>query len=298
MVASLCRPKRTGFLRPAWGLALLLLLGACNNLLYHPDTRRPETTCAQELAFEEISLTASDGVEIYGWYRPAQDQSLPTLAYFHGNAGNLGRRACVVRPYVEAGLGVFILSYRGYGGSAGRPSEEGFYRDGRTALDYLTGAAEVRADRLVLYGVSLGTGVAVQMATEHDSGAVVLLAPFTSAPDAARAIVPLFPFPMTVIITESYASLDKIDSIDAPLLIIHGAEDGIVPVDQGQTLFERAEQPKALQIIPKAGHNDLDGRSHHGTSARCRALETLDEHCAEFWVLRFLRQHLSGAKDK
>ena len=143
-------------------VVIMLLISGCDSLLYVPDRGAPYSSCFDELGMRHMPLVASDRTSIYAWYAKAREPHLPTLAYFTGNAGNVAHRACLVRPYVERGYGVLILSYRGYGGSGGRPDEPGLYLDAEAALDYLADQAGVPTERTVLYGQSLGSAVAVE----------------------------------------------------------------------------------------------------------------------------------------
>ena len=149
---------------------------------------------------------------------------------------------------------MLLAEYRGYGGNPGTPSEEGFYADGRAALDFLA-AREVPAARIVLYGESLGTGVAVQLALERRVGAVVLEAPFTSAVDVGADIYPFLP--VRLLARDRFDSIAKIAAIGAPLLVLHGEADKVVPVRFGRALLAAARQPKEGVFVPGAGHADL-----------------------------------------
>ena len=274
-------------------LVICVLAAGCNNLLYVPNTHPPYSQCFDELGMRHVALTAADGVRIYAWYAPAENAGAPTLAYFTGNAGNVGLRACLVRPYAEKGYGVFILSYRGYGGSSGQPSERGLYLDAEAALDYLETAAGVSRERTVLYGQSLGAAVAVEMALRRRAAALVLLAPFTSAPAAARSIAWYLPVPYAALFTDRYDSLSKIGQIEEPLLIVHGTADHTIPADHGKALFETATaEHKEMILIPGADHNDLHGKWRDVSSGdrgeTCAALATLDDSCGQTWVIRFL----------
>ena len=197
----------------------------------------------------------------------------PTIAYFHGNAGNIADRGFKVRPFLDAGLGVLLVGYRGYGGNPGAPSEAGLFADGRAALDFLAGQG-VPANRIVVFGESLGSGVAVLLASERRLGAVVLEAPFTSAADAGQRAYPFLP--VRRLIRDRFDSLSRIGAIGAPLLIVHGECDRVVPADQGRRLLAAAAEPKEGVFLPEAGHNDA---FEHG-SVRL-ALEFLNRVYAE-----------------
>ncbi len=207
---------------------------------------------------ELIKLKTSDGIHLSAWYSPAREKSMPTIVYFHGNYGHMGYRASIIEPYIHAGYGVLLLSYRGYSGSTGKPSEKGLYNDGRAAINYLISQG-INAQCLALYGVSLGSGVAVQMATEYDVGALILQSSFTSLVDVGKKHY--FFFPVSLILKDRYESDKKIAMIKAPKLFIHGAQDNIIPLSFGRRLYDLASQPKEMLVYPKAGHNFLPDSS-------------------------------------
>lgn len=237
------------------GLAfcLVFLTAACNPI-YHPDGV-PDPADAAAAAMEVVRYGTADGLTLGGWYRAARPGQ-PTLVYFHGNAGHLGGRLILVQPYLEAGYGVLLAGYRGYDGNPGRPGEAGLYADGRAALSWLAGIG-VAHDRIVLFGESLGSGVAVQMAVERPVAGLVLQSPFTSVVDVGQDKVPWLP--VSLLMTDRFDSLSKIPRITAPLLLIHGEADRVVPVQFGRRLFEAAPEPKTPYFVAGAGHNDLHG---------------------------------------
>ena len=224
------------------------------HLMYFPDTHKPEPADFGVPEMAEVTLKTKDGLDLLAWYRAPQSEALPVILYFHGNAGHIGFRAAKVRPYLDAGFGVLLLSYRGYAGNPGKPTEEGLYQDGRAAVAFVAGEG-IGARRTVFYGESLGSGVAVQLATEGTPGAVVLEAPFTSAADIAAKS---FPFaPARYLVWDRFASIDKIGGVKAPLFFIHGERDRVVPVGNGRKLFSAAPEPKSARYFAAAGHNDL-----------------------------------------
>jgi len=176
------------------------------------------------------------------------------LVYLHGNAGSLAHRASKVWPYLDRGWGVLLVAWRGYSGNPGRPTEEGLYRDGRAAVGFLDRQG-IAPNRIVLYGESLGSGVAVQLATERTPGALVLEAPFSSLVDAGAAHYPIFP--VRWVVRDRFDSLAKIGAARAPVLVMHGERDQVVPVGLGRRLLDAAREPKQGVFVPQAGHNDL-----------------------------------------
>jgi fermentation-respiration switch protein FrsA (DUF1100 family) len=173
---------------------------------------------------------------------------------FNGNAGNRAYRADLAQQFASRGFAVLLFDYRGYGGNAGSPSEEGLARDARAARQYLESRGDVDVRRLVYFGESLGAGVAVGLAVEHPPRALVLRSPFTSLVDAARYHFPYLP--ASLLLRDRFPSVDRIKRIRCPLLVIAGTLDTIVPAELSQRLFDRALQPKQLFIVEGADHND------------------------------------------
>jgi len=201
----------------------------------------------------EETIRTVDGLVLMSWYAPAK-AGHRTMVYFHGNAGTLGDRHERVIAYMERGFGLLLVGYRGYGGNPGEPTETGLYDDGRAHLDWLA-AQGLQPDDLVLYGESLGSAIATQLATERKAAALVLEAPFASVLLSARARYPLFAFDW--VIKDKFANIDKIDKINMSLFVIHGALDRVTPQRFGRMVYERARQPKSAFWPAEAGHNDL-----------------------------------------
>ncbi|MEX1012128.1 MAG: alpha/beta hydrolase [Waddliaceae bacterium] len=218
-------------------------------LIYFPVNIKvtPEEYGVPEMVI--VELKTDDNLRLMAWYRAAE-QGRPTIVYFHGNAGHIGTRAPIVKPFLNEGYGVLLVSYRGYSGNPGTPSEEGFYKDGRAALNFL------RNKRcIVLYGNSIGAAVAVQMATEFKVQTVILQSPFTTLADVARHHYPLFTF--EILIKDQYRSIDIVDKLLPPTLVIYGEEDEINPPDLSRRLYKKLPDPKKILAVPHKGHNDL-----------------------------------------
>ncbi len=223
------------------------------DLQYFPSHRDPTPQAAGLTGVERVTLTTPDGETLVLWYaEPAPDR--PVILFFHGNAGAMPDRADRLAFYQARGYGAAFLSYRGYGGSTGRPSETGLLIDAKTAYDHLRGLG-FPADRIVLVGESLGTGVAVQTAARNPVGAVVLEAPFTAAVDIARKAYPWLP--VGLLMKDQYRSRDHIAYIRAPLLILHGEADAVIPIGFGKTLFDLANDPKTFLSLGPTGHEAL-----------------------------------------
>ena len=222
-------------------------------LLYFPDRARPELFGLEQLGVREAMLQTEDGLSLLSWYLPAQP-GRPVIAYFHGNGGHIGYRAERLLRFAHEGFGVLMAEYRGYGGNPGTPSEAGFYTDGRAALAFLDREG-VAPNRLVLYGESLGSGVAVALATEHKIAALVLEAPFTSVAEVAQCHFPYVPASRMVV--DRFDSLSRIGKVRAPILVLHGERDRVVPIRYGRALLDAAPEPKEGWFAPDAGHEDL-----------------------------------------
>lgn len=204
---------------------------------------------------QDVRFTTDDGVELAGWFLPAADEGPgPAVLVANGNAGNRSHRAPLARALAEAGAGVLLFDYRGYGANPGRPSEDGLRRDARAARDYLAGRAEVDPDRLVYYGESLGAAVMVTLAAEHPPAGLVLRSPFTSLADVGRLHYPWLP--VDRLLRDRYESADTIARVEAPLLVVAGGDDGIVPPTQSRALYAAAAGPKRLVLVAGADHND------------------------------------------
>jgi fermentation-respiration switch protein FrsA (DUF1100 family) len=199
------------------------------------------------------TLTTADGEKILLWHAPAKS-GMPTILYFQGNAGEIGDRPLRFNYYHSRGFGVAYLSYRGFGGSSGSPSEAGFMADANAAYDWLI-AKGVEPNRIALLGESLGSGVAVQLAAKREVGAVALEAPYTSTVEVAAKIY--WWLPVHALMKDQFKSIDFIAAVVAPLLIVHGEDDGLIPVEFGKRLFDAANQPKELDVVPGFGHDVL-----------------------------------------
>jgi len=244
-----------GGLAAAYLLALAAIFAMQRNYIYLPDDRRAAlaATDAADLLIE-IERPAADGHSSICWYRPPEAADQPLLVLLQGNAGHIGDRLFKIAPFLRAGWGVLLVGYRGYGGNLGRPTETGLYADARAALGFLAESG-IAPGRWVLYGESLGSGVAVQMAQEVEAGALVLEAPFTSLADMAQRRFPYFPSRWLVL--DRFDSIAKIGALQLPVLVIHGERDMVTPATFGRRLFDAAREPKELRIFPEAGHVDL-----------------------------------------
>jgi fermentation-respiration switch protein FrsA (DUF1100 family) len=222
-------------------------------LLYFPDKSRPGLAGLEQLGVREAVLSTEDGLSLLSWYLPGHS-GRPVILYFHGNGGHIGYRVERLLRFAREGYGVLMLEYRGYGGNPGTPTETGFYTDARAALDFLEREG-VAPNRLVLYGESLGSGVAVELATQHDVAALILEAPPTSVAEVAQHHFPYVP--ATRMVIDRFDSRSRIGKVRAPILFLHGERDRVVPIRYGRALFNAAPEPKEAWFAPAAGHEDL-----------------------------------------
>ncbi len=256
----------------AFKIALLVYLGFAaliyfkqSSLVFLPEMDRGFGASPADirLPFTPLRLATADGETIDGWHVPAKTKAATRglVIFFHGNAGNMGHRLDYLRMFHDLGLATLIIDYRGYGKSSGAPSEEGTYLDAAAAWRHATQVLGFPADRIALFGESLGGGVAAQLAAEHRPGALILASTFTSVPDMGADLYPLLPIRLLARIR--YDTLARLPRIACPVLVIHSRNDDIIPFVHGQRLFEAARQPKQfLEIV--GGHNDgfVFGRNH------------------------------------
>lgn len=232
---------------------LLVMYLAQRSLMYFPDpTHRTPASAALPQA-EEVMLTTSDGERLLAWYAAPQAEK-PLVIYFQGNGGGLDLRANRFGKLVSDGTGLLAVNYRGYGGSTGRPTEAGLIADANAAYDYA--AARVTPARIMLWGESLGTGVAVALASQRPVGRVLLESPYTSIADVAASIY--WFVPVRLLIKDTFGSEARIGNVTAPVLILHGERDTVVPIKYGERLYAAIRAPKKFVRLPGSGHNDHD----------------------------------------
>jgi fermentation-respiration switch protein FrsA (DUF1100 family) len=236
-----------------YGCILVLMYAAQRSIMYRPETMRTAPADAGFPQAEEITLTSADGTRLLAWFVKPQDGH-PVVLYFQGNGGAPRHRVPRFKPLVADGTGLLALSYRGYAGSEGSPSETGFIADATALYDFA--AAHYPADRIVLWGESIGSGVAVALAAQKPAAALILEAPFTSA---AAVAVRSYPYlPVRLLMKDQFRSDERIGRVKMPLLILHGAADRVVPIALGEQLFSLANEPKRFVRFARGGHNDLD----------------------------------------
>jgi len=243
------------------GLAAMLLVQRAI-LFPIPSSERIAPAAAGFHDVEEQVLTTVDGEKIVVWHVPAKP-GRPVILYFHGNGDYLAGFFARFRDFIADGTGVVAPAYRGYSGSTGKPSEEGLLQDAEAAWAFTS--ARYAADRIVVWGFSLGSGPAVALAAEHPVGRLILEAPYSSIADVAAAAFPIFP--VRWLLKDPFRSDLRIARVKARLLVMHGARDPTIPIVFGERLFALANEPKQFVRFPDGGHNDLD---YFGASAVAR----------------------------
>lgn len=231
---------------------LTFLYVAQRSFIYFPSDVKPNVTQFNNI--EEIQVTTSDSLTLTGWFKkPKKDKEI--IVFFHGNASNHLGSYYTLKPYLEKGYGFLSVGYRGYSGNEGKPSEQGFYNDARAFINILI-AKGTAQENIILYGQSIGSGVAVQMATEFPNvKAVILESPYTSLPDVAAQTY--FFVPVHLLMKDQFDSLSKIKKVIAPLFILQGTLDKIIPPELGKILFSMANEPKEIISLDGYAHNDL-----------------------------------------
>lgn len=235
------------------GLALVIYL-LQPGLIYHPEMGRDVSTTPSQagLIYEDVKLVTTDGVALHGWFVPSS-QPRGTVLFLHGNAGNISHRLDSLKMFQHLGYSTLIIDYRGYGNSAGKPSEQGTYLDAEAAWDYLTQTRKIPAGSIVLFGESLGGAIAARLASRHEPAALVISSGFTSVPDLAAKFYPYLP--VRLLSRFDYDTRKYLSSVAAPVFIAHSPDDEIIPFRHGRELYEAAKGPKRFLELG-GGHNE------------------------------------------
>jgi len=235
-------------------VALVALYVFQRDFLYFPSSTYISLQAAHApAAMKELYARTEDGLDLKAGYAPATSKPL-TIVFFHGNGDSLRTAAFIALPYLAAGYGFLLVEYRGYSGMPGSPTEVGIYADARADIRSLIASGVKEAD-IVLFGYSLGTGVAVQMAREFHARGVILLAPYMSVAKQAQLTFPFFP--AGFLVKDRYENFSKIPDLHVTILMANGGRDEVIPPSQGRQLFALANEPKQFAFIPEAGHTDL-----------------------------------------
>ncbi len=210
------------------------------NLMYHPDENNYFND-KLSVDIENIKVQTQDGLDLLGWFHEKDIKKYKTILYFHGNAGSLENRIHKLNHFRDMNVNFLIIAWRGFSGNQGKPSETGLYKDGESAIKWLLKKG-VDEKNIVIYGESLGTGVATHLSQNKKFAGVILETPFTSMIDAAKKFYPYIP--VGLLLKDKFENKNKIKNIKSPILIMHGEKDQIVPFEMGRKMFEIANEPK------------------------------------------------------
>ena len=219
---------------------LIVLFIFQRNLMYHPNENNYFGDKI-EVDVQKIKIKTSDNINLLGWFHKKDLKKFKTIVYFHGNAGNLENRIYKLNHFKDMNVNFLIVSWRGFSGNSGKPSEQGLYKDGSSTIEWLKNKGLVDKD-IVLYGESLGTGIATELAQNNNFAGLILETPFTSMIEAAKNFYPYVP--VGLLLKDKYDNQNKIKNIKIPILVMHGEVDQIVPFWMGKKIYEIANQPK------------------------------------------------------
>jgi fermentation-respiration switch protein FrsA (DUF1100 family) len=243
-----------GLLLGTYVAVLLLMWFFENALVYHPTPADVYWLRPPSPDVRDVVLQSSDGDKIHGWWLPS-DGATGALLYLHGNAGNLSQRGSAVLQMRDTlGVSVLIIDYPGFGRSSGVPTEQGCYRAAEAAYAWLTDVAGIRPQEIILFGKSLGGGVATHLASRKDHRALALVKTYTSLPDVGSYLYPWLP--VRLLMSNRFDSLGRIAACRRPVFVAHGTTDELIPFALGQRLYEAASEPKEFLAMPDHGHND------------------------------------------
>lgn len=221
------------------------------SMVFFPYRELSSTPAEWGLEYDDVSFKARDGTGLNGWYIPRQGSD-QVLLFFHGNAGNISHRGESVAIFHRLGLNVFIVDYRGYGHSQGKPSEAGLYEDARAAWHYLTVTRGIDEANIIIFGRSLGTVVAAKLASEVQPRALILESALSSARDMAKVVLPILSY--VTILRFKFDTADYVQDVTSPLLVLHSPDDEIIPFELGEKVYQAANQPKQFVAI-EGNHN-------------------------------------------
>ena len=210
------------------------------NLLYHP-TENNYTGDKLEVFIEKVKIQTQDNLDLISWYHNKNSDNYKTILFLHGNAGSLENRIHKINHFKDMRVNFLIISWRGFNGNKGKPTEKGLYEDARSAVRWL-GSKGVNEKNIIIYGESLGTGVATEIAQENKFAGIILESPFTSMIEAGKDKYPYLP--VRFLLKDKYESIKKIKNIKSPILIMHGKADNLVPFWMGKKIYEFANEPK------------------------------------------------------
>ena len=235
-------------------LIILIMFTFQRSLLYLPSKEKLDPFFYSNTGLKKINFKTSDGLILSALFKNPTSINTKTLVVFHGNAGHIGHRVEKFTPFLDEGYGLLLVEYRGYGENPGKPTEDGFYKDGVAALEFLS-KQNISKQKTILYGESLGCGLAVKLSTENKYHSTILEAPYTSIADVASRHY--WYLPAKLLVLDRFEILSIIKKIKSPLLIIHGKKDNVINIELGKKVFNSAPNPKQSLFIDNASHNNL-----------------------------------------
>ena len=231
-------------------LILIFLFFFQRNLLYHPLVNNYSDDDLT-VKIEKVKIETNDGIKLLGWFHKKDLNKFKTIIFLHGNAGSLKNRIHKLNHFKDIDVNFLIISWRGFSGNQGKPSEKGIYLDGKSSIEWLNKKG-IKNEDLILYGESLGTAVAIHLSQNNNFAGVILESPFTSMIDAAKNVYPYFP--IRFLLKDKFESDKKIKNINSPILIMHGEADKVVPFWMGKKMYKLANEPKYFYFPEKDNH--------------------------------------------
>ncbi len=224
-------------------LLLIFVFFFQRNLLYHPSINNylDDQTTREPSEIEKIKITTKDDIDLIGWFYKNNTDKFKTILFFHGNAGSLENRTYKLNHFKNLNVNFLIIAWRGFNGNKGKPNEKGLYEDAESAIRWLKSRG-INEKNIILYGESLGTAVAVEVAQNKKYAGVILESPFTSMIEMGKKYYPFFP--VRFLLKDKFESHKKVGNISIPILFIHGKVDKIVPYDMGRKMYKLANEPK------------------------------------------------------
>ena len=231
------------------------------SILYQPKLEKTSPQDVGAQGAEIVRVRTNDNLTLEGWYFAPSSPNNKTIVFFHGNGWNIGDSFTLTKDYLKHGFGLLMVEYRGYAGHNGRVSEQGLYKDARAYINWLHEEKGVPHSDMIFYGESLGSSLAVKMASEYKAFAVILLAPFTSMIDVAKEYYPLLP--VSILLRDTYLNDKAIKKVASPILFLHGDQDKLVNIKFGKALYDAANDPKKIVIFEEGTHVNLYALGAH-----------------------------------
>ena len=224
----------------AYAIVIIFIYFYQRNLLYHPSENNYQND-EIKFEYEEVNIEVEGEIELKSWLIKKDFKKYKTLVVFHGNAGHLSNRIYKLNELYKLNINILLISWRGFSGNKGSPTEQNLYKDANASIKWLN-EQKISNDQIILYGESLGSGVAVEMAKINNFNSIILESPFTSIENTAKIYYPYLP--VKLLLKDRYDSISKIKMINTPILIMHGKKDDVVPISMGKELFHKANNPK------------------------------------------------------